>query len=189
MANWLIPRAEAVARAQHIEWLVLDVDGVLTDGRLYTGAHGEVLQAFHVHDGHGIRLWQRAGKQVAVLSGRTSAAAAARCAELGITQVVQGAHNKVAALEALLRAAQVGMTQVCYCGDELLDLPLLRQVGLAVAVANAVPEALQAAQLVTARPGGGGAVREVIQIVLELQGRWHDVTARFFDQTMQGSLQ
>ncbi|MCX7005564.1 MAG: HAD hydrolase family protein [bacterium] len=189
MANWLIPRAEADARGQQIEWLVLDVDGVLTDGRIYTSARGDELLAFHVHDGHGLRLWQRAGKQVAVISGRNSAAARARCADLGITHIYQNAPDKVAALTALLHTAQAGVAQVCYCGDELLDVPLLERVGLAVAVANAVPEALRAAQLVTTRPGGAGAVREVIEVVLQMQGRWHDVTARYFDQAMQGSLQ
>ncbi len=189
MATWHIDRAAGEARAAQIDWLLLDVDGVLTDGRLYLGADGAACQAFHVHDGHGLRLWERAGRHTAVMSGRVSSAVAHRCADLGIEHVYQGAKDKRTAFEAFLRETGADPRSVCACGDDLLDLPLLRAAGLAVAVADAVPDVRAAAHLVTERGGGMGAVREVIELLLRVQDVWSTVTTRYFDDNWNGSNQ
>jgi 3-deoxy-D-manno-octulosonate 8-phosphate phosphatase (KDO 8-P phosphatase) len=146
--------------AASLRLLVLDVDGVLTDGRLWFGAAGEALKAFHVRDGHGIKQLRAAGVEVAVISGRTSPAVDARMRELGVTRVVQGAEDKQAALEALLAALGITAAQAACLVDDLPDLPLLRSVGLPAAVADAHPAVLAEARHVTALPGGQGAVRE-----------------------------
>ncbi len=190
MPSWLIDVQQGEERARAIDWLVLDVDGVLTDGMLYTGDNGVEWQAFHVHDGHGIRMWQWAGKDVAVISGRTSGAAAARCADLGIARVYQGVKDKHEALRSLLDAAATTASRVCYCGDEVLDIGMFRAVGLAVAVADAVPDAVAAAHMVTTRPGGRGAVREVVDYLLKVQGRWDKASQRLFGTgNVTGSVQ
>jgi len=180
MPSWLIDRQEGEARARAIEWLVLDVDGVLTDGMLYTGPDGTELQAFHVHDGHGIRLWQRAGRHAAIISGRTSVAVERRSADLGIARVYQGAKVKTEVFSSFLAEAGTTAASVCYVGDEVLDIPLFRCAGLAVAVSDAVPEAIDAAHLVTLRRGGRGAVRETVDFLLKLQGLWPAATMRYF---------
>jgi 3-deoxy-D-manno-octulosonate 8-phosphate phosphatase (KDO 8-P phosphatase) len=155
------------ALAARLEMLVLDVDGVLTDGSLYFGASGEMLKAFNVRDGNGIKLLQRTGMQVAVISGRRSAAVARRCRELGIRHVVQGADNKSVALDAILERAGVGDARLCACiGDDTPDIPLFARVGLAFAVADAHPLARAAATMVTTLPGGRGAVREVCDLLM-----------------------
>jgi 3-deoxy-D-manno-octulosonate 8-phosphate phosphatase (KDO 8-P phosphatase) len=165
------PLLSLAERCRPIELLVLDVDGVLTDGGIIHGAGGEWKQ-FHVRDGSGLRVWQEAGKQVALLSGRTSQAVQVRAAELGITTVVQGAGDKGTVLERLLAEMGYRPEQAACVGDDTADVALFRRCGLAVAVADACPEALAAAHHVTGRPGGQGAVREVIERVLRCQGRW-----------------
>lgn len=150
--------------------LVLDVDGVLTDGRLYYGAKGETLKAFHVRDGHGIKAVAAAGVTVAILSGRKSAMVTKRARELGIRHVVQGAADKLAALTKL--TAKLGLTlEHCVCvGDDTPDAPILAAAGLGVAVADAHVDALAAADLATTRPGGRGAVREVCDWLIAARG-------------------
>ena len=182
MPQWRVDERSGAERARRIEWLVLDVDGVLTDGKLYygprQGAQGET-KAFHVHDGHGLVLWQRAGKQTAVISGRSSEAVTARCADLNIAHVYQGALVKKEAFETFLRDTGAKAEAVCYIGDDIVDVPILRRAGLAVAVANAMPEAVAAAQAVTDTRGGCGAVREVIDYILKVQQLWTRVAARY----------
>lgn len=159
------------AAAAAIRLLVLDVDGVLTDGRLYFGARGEALKVFHARDGYGIRSLIGVGVEVAVISARRSAAVSARCRELGIARVMQGAADKLAAFERLCQRAQVA-ARACACvGDDLPDVPLLAAVGLAFAVADAHPLARRAAHYVTALPGGMGAVREVCDRLLAAHAR------------------
>jgi 3-deoxy-D-manno-octulosonate 8-phosphate phosphatase (KDO 8-P phosphatase) len=152
--------------AAAIRLLVLDVDGVLTDGRLYFGARGEALKAFHVRDGHGIRQLSEAGVDIAVISGRNSPAVARRCRELGIRHLVQGAGDKLAAFQTLLRKLNVPSHHCACVGDDSLDVPLMQTVGLAFAVADAHPDAREAAHHVTSTPGGLGAVREVCDLLL-----------------------
>ncbi|MEO6081128.1 MAG: HAD hydrolase family protein [Steroidobacteraceae bacterium] len=164
------PPARLTTRlARRLELLVLDVDGVLTDGGLWFGARGEVLKRFHVRDGHGIKLLAAAGVQVAVISGRRSPAVSARCRELGIRQLVQGASDKSRALNKLLQKLSLLESQVACVGDDTPDIPLFVRVGFAVAVRDAHPLALRAAHCRTSLPGGHGAVREVVDWILAMR--------------------
>ena len=157
--------------APAIRLLVLDVDGVLTDGRLYFGTRGEALKAFHVRDGVGLKQLQRAGLEIAVISGRRSPMVAARCRELGVRHVLQGVGDKLAALRRL--CARLKLTPAaCACvGDDLPDVPLMRAAALSFAVADAHRVARRAADVVTRLPGGRGAVREVCDHLLALKAR------------------
>ena len=157
-------RTDAAAR---VRLLVLDVDGVLTDGRLFYGARGETLKVFHVRDGLGLKLLAGAGVTVAVISGRRSSMTARRCRELGVRHLVQGVEDKLAAFHQL--RGRLGMSSnVCACvGDDAPDVPLMREVGLSFAVADAHEQARQAADVITRLPGGQGAVREVCDYLLE----------------------
>jgi len=154
-----------------IRLLVLDVDGVLTDGRLYFGARGEALKAFHVRDGVGLKQLQRSGLTIAVISGRRSRMVAARCRELGVRHVLQGVADKRAALRQL--CARLKLTPAaCACvGDDLPDVPVMRAAALSFAVADAHRSARRAADIVTRLPGGRGAVREVCDHLLTLNAR------------------
>lgn len=149
------------AALRRVRLLVLDVDGVLTDGRLYYGPKGEMLKVFHVRDGHGIKQVADAGITVAIISGRKSAAVLRRAKGLGIRDVTQGATDKLAALRKLARARGVPLEDCACVGDDTPDAPILEAAGLGIAVSDAHPDALAAANLVTTRPGGHGAVREV----------------------------
>jgi 3-deoxy-D-manno-octulosonate 8-phosphate phosphatase (KDO 8-P phosphatase) len=166
-------------RAAHIRLLLMDCDGVLTDGRLWLLPNGDEQKAFHVHDRLGLELWHRAGLRSGIISGRTSSVVEQRARDLKIEFVRQGAESKIESFEALLKEAGVEDSEVAYVGDDLNDIPLLLRVELAVAVANASEETRSAAHLVTRAPGGFGAVREVIEIILKAQGRWADVTEKY----------
>lgn len=149
-----------------IRLVILDVDGVLTDGRLYFGADGEALKAFHVRDGHGLKLLRAAGIQLAVISGRTSKAVTARCRELGIEHLEQGCEDKRTALHRILEKLNIKTSETLCIVDDTTDLPLMLSVGYAVAVADAHPEVRAAAARITQLPGGLGAVREVCDWLL-----------------------
>jgi 3-deoxy-D-manno-octulosonate 8-phosphate phosphatase (KDO 8-P phosphatase) len=150
-----------------VRMLVLDVDGVLTDGRLFYGARGESLKVFHVRDGHGIKQVAAAGITVAIISGRKSAAVTRRARELGIRHVTQGASDKVAALTRLAKSRAIPIEHCACVGDDTPDAPMLRAAGVAIAVADAHRDALEAADLVTTLRGGRGAVREVCDWLLD----------------------
>jgi len=164
-------------RASKIRLLILDVDGVLTNGFLYYGPKDELFKVFHVRDGHGIKMAQLGGVEVAFLSGRRSDAAFLRAKELGVTRYFEGLRDKVPALEELCRSLNLSLEEVAAVGDELVDLPLFHRVGLAVAVADAVPEVKAAAHWVTQNPGGQGAVREVTDLILKAAGAWEKLLA------------
>lgn len=170
---------ELSARASAIELLLLDVDGVLTDGSVVYLDDGRELKRFHVRDGSGLKLWHAAGKRSAIVSGRRSPAVERRAAELGISPVLQGRDDKTAALEEILAATGLKPEQVCAIGDDLPDVPVLRKCGLGVAVADACREARDAAHYVTAVPGGRGAVRDAIEWLLKLRGEWDGAVARY----------
>ncbi|MGH8292848.1 MAG: KdsC family phosphatase [Gammaproteobacteria bacterium] len=153
-------------RASRVQLAVFDVDGVFTDGRLYYGAKGEQMKAFHVRDGHGIKLLLRHGMRVAVISGRRSPAVAQRMRELGIRHLFQGRDDKLAVLQKLLPQLKLAWSQVACVGDDLVDLPLFEATGLAIAVADAQPEVRARAHHVTRARGGEGAVREVCDLLL-----------------------
>jgi 3-deoxy-D-manno-octulosonate 8-phosphate phosphatase (KDO 8-P phosphatase) len=151
---------------------VLDVDGVLTDGRLYLGPSGEEWKAFHVHDGLAIARALAAGLALAVVSSRTSPAVSRRCAELGMVEVHQAVTDKLAVYRAVRDRAGCADAEAAAVGDDLADLPVLRSVGLAVAPADAVSEVRRAAHWVTRRAGGAGAVREVLEAILRARRLW-----------------
>jgi 3-deoxy-D-manno-octulosonate 8-phosphate phosphatase (KDO 8-P phosphatase) len=154
-----------------IELLVLDVDGVLTDGRLHFGAKGETGKVFHVRDGHGIKALQAVGVQVAIISGRKSPAVARRCAELGIRHVLQGVTDKAAAFTALAARLRISHRAAACVGDDTPDVPLMQAVGFAVAVSDAHADARRAAHRCTRLAGGCGAVREVCDWLLAARGK------------------
>jgi 3-deoxy-D-manno-octulosonate 8-phosphate phosphatase (KDO 8-P phosphatase) len=173
-------------RCAPIELLVLDVDGVLTDGGIIYSDDGSELKQFHVRDGSGLKIWQYLGKRTAIITGRTSKVVTVRAAELGIAPVYQGTPEKMAAFRELLAAGGLRPEQVCFIGDDVPDLPLLLSAGLAVAVADACPEARAAAHHVTRAAGGHGAVRETIELILRCQGSWQQVVDRFRGERLQG---
>jgi 3-deoxy-D-manno-octulosonate 8-phosphate phosphatase (KDO 8-P phosphatase) len=167
-------------RARRVRLVLFDSDGVLTDGRIYY-APDDGMRAFDVKDGHGIRMGQEAGLAFGAISGRESSALARRAAELDFDELHQRVHDKVACVEGILRGRGLEAEQVCFVGDDLIDVPVMRRVGLAAAPADAVPEVLRAAHFVTDRPGGRGAAREVIELILRASGKWDQVTRRYFD--------
>ena len=162
-----------------IKLMILDVDGVLTDGTITINADGSESKRFSVLDGHGIRMWHRAGLRTAIISGRQTKATSIRAAQLEITHVFQGCHQKLPALEKLLVQTGVSAGEVVYIGDDVLDIPIMRRVGFAVAVANAVDELKGCCHYITSSSGGGGAVREVVEYILKNTGRWNDLMQRY----------
>ncbi|UCE48903.1 MAG: HAD hydrolase family protein [Phycisphaerales bacterium] len=162
-----------------IQLLVLDVDGVLTDGTLIINSDGSESKFFNTLDGHGIRMWRRAGLEVALISGRVSEPTQRRAAQLDIEHVFQDCHFKLPVVEELLGQLDLAPEKVAYVGDDLPDLPVIRYVGFGVAVANAVDEVKQYADYVTTRPGGKGAVREVVEHILKGTDKWKELMERY----------
>jgi len=182
----MLESAKSLAdRCRAVELLVLDVDGVLTDGSIIYSDAGQELKKFHVRDGSGLKLWHSLGKRSAIITGRSSRVVDVRAAELLIGLVIQGAADKLAAYRQVLREAQLSAEQVCCVGDDMPDLPLLRHCGLAVAVADACPEAKADAHYVTRTAGGRGAVRETIELILGCQGQWEKVIERLRTQSLE----
>ncbi|MEN3028132.1 MAG: HAD-IIIA family hydrolase [Aquificaceae bacterium] len=167
-------------RAVRLKLLLLDVDGVLTDGRLFYTPKGEEIKVFHVRDGLGIKLAQRAGLVVGVISGRNSRALLNRLEELGIEEVHLGFSHKLPVLEEMLRRLSLSYEQVAFLGDDLVDLPLLRRVGFPMVVADAPEELKKQALYTTSAKGGEGAVREAIEFLLKLRDQWKEVTEQYY---------
>lgn len=168
------------AQAGKIKLLILDVDGVMTDGRVVYADSGEELKFFDVRDGHGIKLLMRAGIEVALVTGRRSAVVQKRADDLGIGKVYQKALKKIEAYEEILSTGDLTDEQVAVVGDDLPDLPLLRRCGLAVCVKNGIDEAKKESDYITSNEGGRGAVREVCELILKAQGLWEKVTKRYY---------
>jgi 3-deoxy-D-manno-octulosonate 8-phosphate phosphatase (KDO 8-P phosphatase) len=156
-------------RAAKIRMLILDVDGVLTDGRLYYDHAGSEMKAFHTRDGMGLKALQRAGIEVAIISGRKSGAVTHRAAQLGIRHVYQGREDKLDVFLEILRMTGLDAGQVCFAGDDWIDLPVLLRAGLAVSVADAEEQVKQRVHWITRRNGGDGAVREICNLILAAQ--------------------
>lgn len=171
--------AEVERRARRIKLLLMDCDGVLTDGRLELLENGDEQKTFHARDGQGISLLQRAGLKTGIISGRTSSAVERRARDLGMTYVRQSAKDKLKALDEILALAQLSLHECAFIGDDLADIPVMQRVELAVAVADAVAETKQVAHLVTEQRGGRGAIREVTDFILKAQGRWDELMKRF----------
>ena len=166
-------------RAARIKLLLMDCDGVLTDGGLTLLENGDEQKTFHARDGHGIVLLHRAGLKSGIISGRSSSFVQRRARELGIEYVFQGSLDKIKDFEELLGQAGVPENEVAFIGDDVTDIPLMQRSELAVAVADAVEETRSVAHYVTRLSGGHGAVREVVEIILKSQGRWHELMRRY----------
>lgn len=165
-----------------VRMVIFDVDGVLTDGGITIHDDGSESKTFDVKDGHGIKLLQRSGLQVALISGRFCASVLHRAKGLGIEHVYQGIHRKVEAYEQIKAATGLEDRQMAYVGDDLIDIPVMRRVGFAVCVQDAVEHVKPFAHYVTSRPGGRGAAREVCELILQVQGLWEGVTTRYFSE-------
>jgi 3-deoxy-D-manno-octulosonate 8-phosphate phosphatase (KDO 8-P phosphatase) len=166
---------QLLKRAEKITLLLLDVDGVLTDGSLIYSGEGEALKTFNVHDGTAIKWLQRAGLEVALLTGRESKPLSARASELGIATVMTRAIYKLPIFTDFITARSLDPQTIAYMGDDLLDLPVMRRVGLALAPSDAAPEVRAAAHWVSSRPGGHGAVREACELILKAQNKWEQI--------------
>ncbi len=162
-------------KAKKIKLLIFDVDGVLTDGRIILDNEGNELKSFDVRDGHGIRMFIKAGFHVALITGRHSKVVERRARELGIEDVFQKCYKKVAAYEQVVGKFGVSDEEVAYLGDDVVDIPLFRRVGLAVAVADACAEAKKAAVHITKASGGRGAARELCELILKANGKWKEL--------------
>jgi len=158
-------------KAKNIKLLLLDVDGVLTDGRIILDNQGNEQKAFHVRDGHGIKLAQKAGIIIGIITGRKSEVVNIRARELGITEVHQGAHEKIVVYDQILKKYGLRDAEVAYMGDDVVDLAIFKRVGLAVTVADADPAVKPFIDMVTRAAGGRGAVRELINLILKKQGK------------------
>jgi 3-deoxy-D-manno-octulosonate 8-phosphate phosphatase (KDO 8-P phosphatase) len=168
-------------RLEKIKLLLLDVDGVLTDGRITYDNQGVETKSFDVKDGHGLKLLQRAGLKVGIITGRRSKIVDLRARELGIELLFQGAKMKLEPYEKILKELLLRDEEVAYVGDDVVDLPILQRVGFAVTVADGVEEVRERVHYVTRQPGGRGAVREVCDLLLKQSDRWDEVTRRYFE--------
>ncbi len=174
-----VSKSPIVQRIKKIKILMLDVDGVLTDGRIVMDDRGREIKFFDVRDGHGLKMLMRTGIEIVFLTGRRSRVVEHRAKELGITEVYQGALNKTEIFEALLERKGLQAAEVAYAGDDIVDVPILKRAGFSVAVANAVAEVKRVAHYVTKNKGGRGAVREVCELILKGQGRWTVIKKRY----------
>jgi 3-deoxy-D-manno-octulosonate 8-phosphate phosphatase (KDO 8-P phosphatase) len=171
--------ADVLARARAVKALIFDVDGVLTDGSLFYGDDGQEYKSFNSRDGHGIKMLRDSGVEVAILTARTSKVVQHRARNLGIARIVQGAHDKLAAYEILLKEAGFKPEEIAYMGDDLVDLPVLRRCGLACTVPDA-PDAVKArSHYVTCAAAGRGAAREVCELIMQAQGSWEAQLAQY----------
>jgi 3-deoxy-D-manno-octulosonate 8-phosphate phosphatase (KDO 8-P phosphatase) len=172
--------SSVTARARKIRVLLMDVDGVLTDGRVWLLSHRDgsasELKGFSAYDGAGLKVARAAGLRTGVITGRESAAVTQRARECEVEFVYQGRALKLAAYEEILRATGASDAEVAYVGDDLPDIPIMQRAGLAVAVANAAPEVKRVAHFTTARSGGEGAIREVIELIVKTQGKWEEAS-------------
>ena len=176
MDNHLLAATE---RAKRVKLMIFDVDGVLTDGGLRYGAEGELIKTFNVLDGHGIKLLQQSGVKTAIISARQSAIVARRAADLGISLLMQGVHDKRAAFERTAADTGIRHEECGFMGDDVIDLPVMTRVGFAVSVPNGHPEVTRRAHYVAAAGGGRGAVREVCDFILRAQGNYEAAMAPY----------
>ena len=165
---------DIIEKAKNIELVILDIDGVMTDGSLFFDNNGDEYKAFNSLDGHGLRMLQECGVKVAVITGRKSELVKHRMNDLGVTMLYQGYRDKIPAFDALLEEVDFGKDQITYVGDDVVDLPIMSQLDFAIAVQNAHPFVKQHAHWITDKNGGQGAVREVCELILEAKGLLND---------------
>jgi 3-deoxy-D-manno-octulosonate 8-phosphate phosphatase (KDO 8-P phosphatase) len=178
----MMGRERLLDRAARVRLLLMDCDGVLTDGRIYLLPDGEEMKAFHVRDGHGLVMWHSVGRISAIVSGRSSKVVERRGHELGISFVRQGVDDKLAELTRILTQTRLSAEQAAFIGDDLADIPLMKRVGLAIAVADASEEVRRIAHYVTRLAGGHGAVREVTELLLKAQGKWAEALNHYLEE-------
>ncbi|MBW7956779.1 MAG: HAD hydrolase family protein [Deltaproteobacteria bacterium] len=175
-----MPVSPTVAeKIKAVKLAIFDVDGVLTDGRIIFDAHGTETKFFDVKDGHGIKLLMRSGIDAAIITARESKVVQLRADDLGISLVYQGMKDKKAALESISARTGLPPSAMAYVGDDIIDLPVIRRVGFSAAVSDAVQEVKEAVDYVTGKPGGKGAVRELAELILKVQGKWDEVMRQF----------
>ncbi len=172
---------DILEKAARVELVVFDVDGVLTDGSLYIGDDGQEYKAFHSRDGHGMKLLQEAGVEIGIITGRTSRVVEHRMASLGIEHVYQGQLEKLPAFQDLTRKLELAPQNVAYVGDDVVDLPIMVRVGLAIAVADAHPMVTRHAHWQTASSGGRGAARDVCELILDARSGLQDVFSQYLE--------
>ncbi len=164
-------RKQLLEKGRRVQFLLLDVDGVMTDGTIYLDGEGREMKGFHIHDGLGIHQAQKAGIRVGIITGRSSHVVTARARELDISEIHQNALDKIKVYDHLLKKYSLVDSDMAYMGDDVIDLPILNRVGLSVAVANAIPRVKKSVNWVTQKPGGQGAVREVTDLLLAARSR------------------
>ncbi|MEA3489735.1 MAG: HAD-IIIA family hydrolase [Candidatus Omnitrophota bacterium] len=173
---------EVIERAKKIKLLILDVDGVLTDGRIIYGNYGDEIKNFDVNDGLGIYLLKKAGIKCVVLTAKASPVVTKRARELRIDKVYHNFHYKIDALRKMRRKFRIKSDEeICFIGDDLIDIPVLKRAGLSVCPPNAMEEVKPFTHFITGASGGRGAVREVCELIMKAQGAWEDVTSRYFN--------
>jgi 3-deoxy-D-manno-octulosonate 8-phosphate phosphatase (KDO 8-P phosphatase) len=172
-------RPGASEKAARVRLFLVDVDGVLTDGGIVYDVDGREIKRFHVRDGHGIKMLQRAGVEVGIITGRSSGVVTIRAKELGISLVRQGAADKVEVWRRILEETGFSAGETAYVGDDIVDVPLMREVGFAAAVADAEAYVLETADFISSRSGGMGAVREIIEFVLRSSGAWEKIASMY----------
>lgn len=172
---------DILERLKIIKMLIVDIDGVMTDGRVIYSVYGDELKFFDVTDGLGISLLNRAGIKTVIITAKKSRIVKMRARDLKVTRVYQGYADKLEPLKNILFWYKIKPEEICFMGDDLIDVPVLRRVGLAVAVPNAVDEVKKHAHYITSRTGGRGAVREICDMILKAQGKWDDATKKYFE--------
>lgn len=172
---------DIIERAKKIKLLVLDVDGVLTDGRIIYGNYGDEIKNFDVNDGLGVFLIKKSGLKCVILTAKASKVVTKRAKELKVDKVYHNFHYKIEALKLIKKKFKVSDGDICFVGDDLIDIPVLKRAGLAICPASAMEEAKAAAHLITAKKGGRGAVREVCELIMKAQGTWKSVTKVYYE--------
>lgn len=168
-------------KLKSVKLLMLDVDGVLTDGKIIYNDRGEEIKAFNVRDGHGLKLLMRAGIEIALITGRKSKVVLHRARDLGIKKVYQRVINKIEIYEKILKEKKLKDINVGFVGDDLVDIPVLKRVGFSAAVGDAIPEVKKVVDYVASKRGGEGAVREICELLLKVQNKWEGITERYRD--------
>ncbi len=171
---------EALEKAKRVKVLILDIDGVMTDGRIVYGIYGDELKFFDVQDGFGITLLDRVGIRTVIVTAKKSRIVKMRARDLKVAKIYQGFADKLIPFNDILKKFKIPAEEACFMGDDLIDMPVLKRAGFAIAVPNAVEEVQKQAHYVTAKMGGRGAVREVCDIILKSQGKWEEAASRYF---------
>ncbi|HEY4707035.1 MAG: phenylphosphate carboxylase subunit delta [Deltaproteobacteria bacterium GWA2_55_10] len=174
------PDTKLAQKIKKIRLVIFDVDGVLTDGRIIFDAAGTETKFFDVKDGHGIKLLMRAGIETAIITARESKVVFHRAQDLGIALVYQGVKDKKRSLDDIAARTGIALAEMAYMGDDIIDLPVLTRVGLSATVADAVDEVREMADFVSSKPGGRGAVREMVELILKTQGKWDEVVKPYY---------